>query len=155
MKPHSAAKDATSQIMSWAMNSKLHRKDANATCVLWLMQLAQINSSLFRLAISVTRPTAQDSTQAASTVSMQNVSWHEGHITAAMAKQVSQQQCNQHVATSTSVELHVACLQLLLCALLMFLVQCCRYASCYLLLVLDDFLKHLLTRGTTNCSAAC
>ena len=53
-----------------------------------LLQAVQCSNGLFQLAVSVTRPTEQDSAHILSAKSCSTVKWHEGRITAAMVNQV-------------------------------------------------------------------
>jgi len=81
------------------LSKKLHRnstahpkavaKTLNLHIVNAILQAAHSNSALFTLAVSVTRPTEQDSAQIMSSESGSGVSWFQGRITADMVAQVN------------------------------------------------------------------
>ena len=74
----------------WHMTSqKTGAKTLNLHAVTAILQAAHSNSALFTLAVSVTRPTEQDSGHIISTESGSGVSWFQGRITADMVAQVS------------------------------------------------------------------
>lgn len=64
------------------LNLNLYAVSAN-------LQAAHSNRALLTLAVSVTRPTEQDSAQIMSTESGSGVSWYQGRITADMVAQVN------------------------------------------------------------------
>lgn len=64
-------------------------KTQNLHIVSAILQAAHSNSALLTLAVSVTRPTEQDSAQIMSSESGSGVSWFQGRITADMVAQVN------------------------------------------------------------------